>query len=687
MCNLLIADIARSQVVSDRTTATNLRACGTSCIEVGGGTQGGRNLFHSFLEFSPRRTTVRFINNNPDIQNVIGRVTGSSASRINGMLEAGGESPQFNLFLLNPNGVVFGSNARLNIAGSFVVTTSSAIKFGNQGSFSTIDTTQNPLLLTVHPSALLFNQAAPQPIIYRATASSPDQSALEEQLQVPNGESLLLVGGRIELDDSRLVAPAGQIELAAIAAPGMIRFAANRSRLQLTVPNQTVLGDTTLTNRAQIRAIEGGNINIFSRDIRLNNRSRILAYDGGSLGLFGRQVTLTNGSQISTSTFGGEAGGDLTIVAAETVLLRGLFEDEEGRGTATGIFAQAESGSTGAGGDISIITRQLIVQGGAQVTVSTFTEGKSGTLTIDASGVVLVRGISNPVLNLLGEPIRLRSGLFATARRAPGAGGDLSITANRLVIQDGALISAETSGSGQGGRLSVNAAQAVEISGTSTNGTVSELSTRSLRIGDVGVVGDAGDVNIQTGQLIMQDGGNITAATASGNGGNISLRIRDQLLLRQGSSISTTAGTEQSGGDGGDISIQANFIAAPAAANSDITANAFTGTGGNISITAQGILGIQSRSHQTELSDITASSTFGRSGTIEIDAAEGDPKRALISLPTEFFSARLDRRCQMGSGGASSFSRFVYTGQGGLSPSPQEADVGDLWQDWRLPTA
>jgi large exoprotein involved in heme utilization and adhesion len=76
--------------------------------------------------------------------------------------------------------------------------------------------------------------------------------------------------------------------------------------------------------------------------------------------------------------------------------------------------------------------------------------------------------------------------------------------------------------------------------------------------------------------------------------------VQDLLQLRRNSQISTNAGKAQAIGDGGNITINApnGFIVAKPQENSDITANAFTGSGGKVQINATGIFGIAPRSRE-----------------------------------------------------------------------------------------
>jgi len=95
-----------------------------------GGVQRGINLFHSFRQFNVSEGRgAYFFSPNVEIQNILARVTGGNRSEILGTLGTlGGSEP--NLFLINPNGIVFGENASLDVGSSFVATTANGIKLG-----------------------------------------------------------------------------------------------------------------------------------------------------------------------------------------------------------------------------------------------------------------------------------------------------------------------------------------------------------------------------------------------------------------------------------------------------------------------------------------------------------------------------------------------------------------------------
>jgi large exoprotein involved in heme utilization and adhesion len=164
------------------------------------------------------------------------------------------------------------------------------------------------------------------------------------------------------------------------------------------------------------------------------------------------------------------------------------------------------------------------------------------------------------------------------------------------------------------------------------------------------------------------------------------------LLLLNSGKISTTAGQEETAGDGGNIKIGADFIFANqdnrlGASGNDIIANAFTGEGGNIDISADFLLGLEERpfGNANQLNDIDASSDFGPPGTISISANLVDPIEK-VDLPLNPSVPKVARNCDRQL--ASAPSRFVDLGKGGLAKSPVAyAQVNDSWEDLRLASA
>ena len=122
-------------------------------INITGGTQAGANLFHSFREFNLTSSQVANFLSNPQTRNILARVNGGNPSVINGLLQVtGGNS---NLFLMNPSGIIFGANARLNVPASFTATTANSIGFGNNNLFNAFGD-NNFSALIGNPDSFLF---------------------------------------------------------------------------------------------------------------------------------------------------------------------------------------------------------------------------------------------------------------------------------------------------------------------------------------------------------------------------------------------------------------------------------------------------------------------------------------------------------------------------------------------------
>ena len=134
--------------------------------------------------------------------------------------------------------------------------------------------------------------------------------------------------------------------------------------------------------------------------------------------------------------------------------------------------------------------------------------------------------------------------------------------------------------------------------------------------------------------------------------------MQSDLILRNNSLIDTEA---LDTGNGGNITINSPVITG--FENSDIIANAVEGMGGNIDIITSGIFGLEFREELTEKSDISASSEFVVSGTVQINNLSIDPSSGLVELPVVL----ADSSEQIVSGCSSNRnSTFIATGRGGI---------------------
>jgi large exoprotein involved in heme utilization and adhesion len=358
---------------------------------------------------------------------------------------------------------------------------------------------------------------------------------------------------------------------------------------------------------------------------------------------------LRNNSNITTSTLRNSTGNAGRIeVTANSVLFENDVRDvNSGLGSVTR--------GEGNGGGIILDADSVVMRNRGGIGISTESQGDAGQLTLTANSLVMENtGIGS---NTSG----------------PGNAGKININVGTASLNN-STISSRTRSSGTGGTISMQIDGALIVRDRSRISVSSNLTSTSNSLGN------AGNIEVQAGSILLDNQGEIRADATSVNGGNIILNVKDLLLLRHRSPISTSAGTAQAGGNGGDITINAPFIVAVPSENSDITANAFTGRGGNINITTQGIYGLQFRPRQTPLSDITASSEFGLNGNVSINTPDVDPSRGLAELPVEPVNVEVAQGCQ--GGGTQASVEFFNTGKGGLAPNPYEPlSSSELWED------
>ncbi|MBD2558064.1 filamentous hemagglutinin N-terminal domain-containing protein [Aphanizomenon flos-aquae] len=298
-------------------------------------------------------------------------------------------------------------------------------------------------------------------------------------------------------------------------------------------------------------------------------------------------------------------------------------------------------------------------------------------------------------INLNTTDLKLEGGGSISAfTNGSGNGGNININANTLTANNGAQFLTTTSGIGKAGNITVNVKDNITLDGTNTglfantekgstgdSGSITiDPQTFMIKNGaGIGVnsqgSGQGGNISIEAGTLTLDNNAVINAATASSQGGEITLQIQDLLFMNHNSNITATAGTDQAGGNGGNINIYAPFIVAVPYENNDITANAYQGNGGNIKINTNQIFGLQYRPQLTNESDITASSQFGVSGDVVITTPGVDPTSGLINLPTSLVNIESLNKdvCAIKDGKVAGGSSFIITGKGGLPADTEES--------------
>ncbi|MBR8840661.1 MAG: filamentous hemagglutinin N-terminal domain-containing protein, partial [Stigonema ocellatum SAG 48.90 = DSM 106950] len=602
--NILSGDRGLAQITPDGTLPNNsVVAPNGSTFNITGGTLSGANLFHSFKEFSVPTGGTAFFNNGVDIQNIISRVTGGSISNIDGLIRTLGSA---NLFVINPNGIIFGPNASLNVGGSFVASSASALQFGNQGFFSATNP-DTPALLTINPSALFFNQLT-IPGISNSSVAPAGLNPIGVKvtgLRVPDGKSLLLVGGDVNINGGSLRAYGGRVELAAIIAPTEVGLDVGQNTLTIRIPEDAQRANVSLSNGAEInvRAQDGGSIAINAQNVNLAGGSKLRAGietglgtqqskagdieinakgetvlsdgslianvvnsqatgQGGNIKITTGALTLS-GAYLNTTTFGQGNGGSVSVVSSGPVSLVG------GK-----IFTGPDTGGVGNGGNISISAGSVTLTSGSNLDAASYGLGNGGNITINARDTVAFDGVDDSN----GIPTGARTALLDSGE---GIAGDIKITTGSLFLSNGASIFSDTFGKGNGGSITINARDTVSVDGSSSVSS------------DVGklAVGNGGDIRVTTGSLSVTNGAQLSSnVLGQGNAGNITIDARDTVKL-DGIVGNAIAGIQSelligAAGKGGDIFVTTGTLSVTNGAQ--LSSNALgQGNAGNITIDAR----------------------------------------------------------------------------------------------------
>ena len=656
--------MVKAQVVPDGSLESAVQQI-QELMKIEGGQRAGNNLFHSFEEFSVPAGMEAVFENATDIENIFTRVTGDSVSAIDGILSAQGGA---NLFLMNPNGIVFGTDASINIGGSFIATTADSIQFDNGEEFAASDAENDALINVRFPVAFGFNKLSEGSItvngvgneITSASPVSPTTVESSQQgLEVESGNTLGLVGSSVTVDGGTLTAESGNIEVGSVKK-GVVGIQPTQSGFTFDYGNVNNYQNIDITNQAVLGSSgkEAGAISLTGSNIAFSNGSLALLQNNetsvsGDINITASESLALNGissdgqmsSGIRTQSVSTSKGGDIAISTPSLSLLEGAriatdtYNDAPGGNIVinSNNFTQlSNSGSprsfgistftfgSGSAGNITLSTEQLGIEDGGSVASGTFGTGNAGIVDINANSVKIVgaanRGESG------AEPSQINS-----ATVGEGNAGTIKVDTATLEIIDGGRIFASSFGNGDAGNIFVSATSSINISGQDETQTQQSLIGSNVRVSStafqdaVGITtlpsGEGGNVSINTPNLNINQGGSISVENqGTGAGGNIELNA-DNLQINSDSEITATA---EGKAGGGNVTINATNITAKK--QSAISANAEGGDGGNITIGTDTLLGIDN-------SDITANAVEGDGGNITItaDAIVGFAERAELT--------------------------------------------------------
>ena len=642
----------------------------------------GNNLLHTFLTFNIDAGESATFTGSNDISNIIARVSGDSASQIDGLLRS--TITDANLFLINPNGIAFGAGASIDVNGSVHISTADSIVFADDSRLLVSDTGASGFT-TAAPAAFGFGDAAAGISFDGVTISTLETDRLS---------ALSLVGGDINLTESSITVAGGDIDVFANGGAQDVALAAGDRDLAIAE-----LGVITISNEVftpgkidlNTSGEAAGRLSLSAAEIGL---TRAFVFSdtegngtGGAIDVWATDaLVLSEGARITTDATGGGAGGDLSIqsasvslsgtntaLAASTLSAGGDAGNINVVADSVSIVENAQISSVTStaspGGDITISTGVLTMASGGQIAGQATSRGQGADVVITATDRISIDAtgtsageetgirvdsinflpfftggdagdivITAPTLNLTGNAVIAAQATLPSS----GAPGAITLNVDDLVINGGSRISTLTSSSVDAGAIVINT-ESLQIAGSGSSITATSqssatgggiaLSGNTISVVDGATVtvnasssGDAGDISlIALERLAVLDGAQIKTNAENSGGGNVTIDVIDTIYLRD-STVTASAGGTESDDNGGNISIDPRFVILD---NASIVAQAVAGNGGLIDLVADNYIA------DTQ-SFLDASSELGNDGEVRITTPYNSISGVLGTLSVSF---------------------------------------------------
>ncbi len=532
-CLLHMSGMAFADVRTDGSLGAVQALSGKMVVPQTLGQAKGQNLFHSFSVLNVNVGESLSFTTTDRFQNIIARVTGGTASTIQGLLQVEavtGSKP--NLYLMNPKGIVVAEGAVIDVPAGLHLTTANYLQFGD-GQFHA-DLQKNSSLSTASPEAFGFLGSNRSAVKFTGRPS----------LLPVTGRDISLVASDVVVEDTWLKSYGGEIRVMAVGEGAAV---VNKDASPDLKGNITIT-DGGLLDSSGSAGVNGGNIIVSGGDIQIgspdlisfNGISSNATADSGKAGNINVRATGTlqiiAGNSITSSTHGVADGGSVDVHARNIRI--------EGHNlTSTGIHSNAEDGKGNAGKVNVLVDESLYIENGGAIATSTFANGKAGVVTVSAKTITLDgKGISTGIVSET-----------SSYQSDSGPGGEVHVQATEKInIIEGASISASSYTAGNrykaasAGQIFVQTKD-LNIDGLGDSGTGIRSFTAS--------VGNAGNIAIQaSGDVRIVNGANITTETNFiGAGGNINLSAKNLYIDGQGdknTGIFSNVGTQGSGNAG-----------------------------------------------------------------------------------------------------------------------------------------
>lgn len=548
----------------------------------------GANLFLSFGEFNLVSGESATFSGPNSIGNIMARVTGGPSS-IDGKIAS--TISGANLYLINPQGIVFGPNASLDVSGSFTASTADYMILGTGGRFDARDPSAD--VLTSEPiSAWGFLPASGGP----ANIDVGDGS-LPVSFSVPASKTLSFVGGTVSFNQATLTAPGGRVEVNAYPNPG--EYSVDATKVKPAALKAKFAGTGAVNfqdSTVDLGGSQGGSLQVTGASMTLQRTS--ITSETTGLGLGGDFDVRLSGTlkatgdisapaQLLTKTSGGGQAGKVTIRAGKLQI--------EGSGTRVGSMATGTASSTARAGRVAVTASEVAISKQALLLSNTDGEGRSDLVSVTTKKLAIV-----------GDASSAPAGIFSnsTLETANGTGGDaggVRVRADSVLLRDGGLMGSSAVGLGNGGDVVVTA-KVIDISAPHVKSTGSLVSTAAATgiFADTGSFnapqqpsGLGGDVSVSADRIRITNGGLISTKTVGlGKAGNTSVYAGTLEIARGPSGFYTGIAVDSplaGSGPGGDAKVVAGTIRIMDGGQISANTNG-TGAGGSVTIRAKDVL-------------------------------------------------------------------------------------------------